>query len=363
MRKTKKMMALVLAASMVLGSSAVTFAAEGDAATPGGTGSVSGSGAVEGHVNKEVLNVILPTVPSGQASAFAYTMDPERLIQGTDAAKYAEGTVFPDADTDTGVYFLTDVNTYSNESNTYQVINKSSCDVDLTVKVKATQNSAKDITLAASNGVSTTAPELYLGLKIGSSEQAVSATEATVSKTLAGNRDNFIITVDTKEDGSKEYAYKEKDSTSGWKAMNISLTGTVSKLDIASDTTAPTVDVTWSWAKAADNATPSTDAVEFTEGPQIGMTPQGVITITDLTAAQNYDSLKITTGEGEEWDIEASPVTWNLDEFSRENGGKITVTLSDTWKTYLNEHGGTAKVTVTLTDKTTKDVTVTMATE
>ena len=84
MRKTKKMMALALAASMVLGSSVVAFAAEGDA-TPGGSGTVSGTGEVEGHVNKEVLNVILPTVPSDQASAFAYTMDPERLIQGTDA--------------------------------------------------------------------------------------------------------------------------------------------------------------------------------------------------------------------------------------------------------------------------------------
>ena len=89
MKKTKKMMALALAASMVLGSSTVAFAADGDP-TPGGTVNVSGSGSVEGHVNKEVLNVVLPTVPSGTPSAFAYTMDPERLIQGTDAAKYAE---------------------------------------------------------------------------------------------------------------------------------------------------------------------------------------------------------------------------------------------------------------------------------
>lgn len=74
-------------------------------------------------MEKEVLNVVLPTVSAG-SSAFAYTMDPERLIQGTDAAKYAEGTVFPDKDSDTGVYFLTDTNTYSNTSNTYQVINK-----------------------------------------------------------------------------------------------------------------------------------------------------------------------------------------------------------------------------------------------
>lgn len=147
------------------------------------------------------------------------------------------------------------------------------------------------------------------------------------------------------------------------KAMNISLTGTVSKLDIASDTTAPTVDVTWSWAKAADNATPSTDAVEFTEGPQIAMTPQGLITVSNLTASQNYKSLKITAGDGEEWDIEASPVTWDLDRFSQENGGELTVQLSDKWITYLNTAGGTAKATLTLTNGDTKTVTATMATE
>ena len=350
MKKTKKMMALALAASMVLGSSTVAFAADGDP-TPGGTGNVSGSGSVEGHVNKEVLNVVLPTVPSGTPSAFAYTMDPERLIQGTDAAKYAEGSVFPAADSDTGVYFLTDTNTYSNTSNIYQVVNKSSCAVDLTVKVKATQNTAKDITLASSNGVSTTAPELYLGLKVGSTEQAVSATEATVNKTLAGNSNNFVITVNTKEDDTKEYVYKEKDSTSGWKAMDISLTGTVCKLDIADDTTAPTVDVTWSWAKAADNATASTDAVEFVEGPQLSVSSTGLITHTGLTEEKRYVSMAITNINGT-YDIEAAPVVWNLENYSSETGGFYTCQLGDYWLETLRGFNR-GKVVVTLSDGTT----------
>lgn len=359
MRKTKKMMALVLATSMVLGSSMMAFAAEGDA-TPGGSGNVSGAGSVEGHVNKEVLNVILPTVPSG-SSAFAYTMDPERLIQGTDAAKYAEGTVFPAADSDTGVYFLTDANTYSNTSNTYQVVNKSSCDVDLTVKVKATQNTGKDITLAANNGVSTTAPELYLGLKVGSTEQAVSATEATVNKTLAGNPNNFVITVNTKEDNTKEYTYKEKDSTSGWKAMDISLTGTVSKIDISSDTTAPTVDVTWSWTKAADHSTPSTDAVEFSEGPQIRMNNDGLITMTGFTSTQNYSSLAVTDGEGTKWDIGDSPYTWDLTNYDATTGGDANIQLSDGWKNFLIEKGGDVILELTLSDGTVKTFTTTIS--
>lgn len=359
MKKTKKMMALALAASMVLGSSTVAFAADGDPAS-GGTGNVSGSGSVEGHVNKEVLNVVLPTVPSGTPSAFAYTMDPERLIQGTDAAKYAEGSVFPAADSDTRVYFLTDTNTYSNTSNIYQVVNKSSCAVDLTVKVKATQNTAKDITLASSNGVSTTAPELYLGLKVGSTEQAVSATEATVNKTLAGNSNNFVITVNTKEDDTKEYVYKEKDSTSGWKAMDISLTGTVSKLDIADDTTAPTVDVTWSWAKAADNATASTDAVEFVEGPQISVTPSGLITLSNLTAQRNHTSVTLSIN-GATHDINVNPVDWDTSNWSQENGGTSVGQLGTEWMRWLTEEtDGNITLTLNLTDGTSVSCTQTI---
>ncbi len=359
MKKTKKMMVFVLTATMALGNSAVTFAADGDAAS-GGTGGVSGSGAVEGHVEKEVLNVVLPTVSAG-SSAFAYTMDPERLIQGTDAAKYAEGTVFPDKDSDTGVYFLTDTNTYSNTSNTYQVINKSSCDVDLTVKVKATQNTAKDIALAASDAVSTTDPELYLGLNVGTTEQVISATEMTVTKTIAGNSNNFNITVQTKDDGTKEYVYQEKESTFGWKAMNINMTGTVSKLDIEEDTTAPTVDVTWSWAKAADTSTPSTDAVEFVEGPQISMDNNGLITMTGFTSEQNYSSLAVTDGEGIKWDIGDSPYTWDLTNYDAATGGDANIQLSDGWKNFLIEKGGAVTLELTLTDGTVKTFTTTIS--
>lgn len=255
MKRAKKMVALILAASMTLGSSLVAFATETET-TPGGTGTTSGTGNVEGHVNKEVLNVVLPTVTAG-TSAFAYTMDPERLIQGTDAGKYAEGTVFPAADGDTGVYFQTADNTYANTSNTYQVINKSSCAIDLTVKVKATQNTTKDIALGASATPAGTTPELYLGLKVGNTDQAVSSSEATVTKTIAGTPGNFSIAVVTGDGGAKSYAYQEKADASSWKAMNISMTGSVNNVDIAADTTAPTVDVTWTWAKAADNATAS----------------------------------------------------------------------------------------------------------
>lgn len=343
MMKTKKVVALVLAASMAVGGSYTAFAADNE----GGT---SGTGTVEGHVEKEVLNVVLPTTEAGK-SAFSYTMDPERLIQGTDAAKYEEGTIFPEQDVDTGVYFLTAPKTYSNTSNTYQVINKSSCDVTLTVKVKGSQNTAKDISLAASNTPSTTTPELYLGLKVGSTDQVISTTEATVSKTIAGTPGNFNIVVASEDDGTKKYAYQEKTDASAWKAMNINMTGKVSQMDIGTDTTAPTVDVTWSWAKAAEGATADTDAVEYISGPQISVSATGLITNTGLTADRNYKSMAITNKNGT-YDISAAPVEWNLDNHSSADGGSYTCQLGDYWMETLRGFSG-GKVVVTLTDGST----------
>ena len=67
MRKTKRMLAVALAATMVFGSSITAFADE--PVTSGGT---NGAGASEGHVDEELINVVLPTVPSG-STPFAYT--------------------------------------------------------------------------------------------------------------------------------------------------------------------------------------------------------------------------------------------------------------------------------------------------
>lgn len=360
MKKTKKVVAFALTASMVLGSSMTVFASDTGSTTPvtTGTGNTSGTGTVEGHVNKEVLNVVLPTVQSG-SSAFAYTMDPERLIQGTDAAKYAEGTVFPKGTEDKGVYFLTAEKTYANTSNTYQVINKSSCDVTLTVDVIATQKSTNDITLANSATVSTTDPELYLGLKVGDDTKVVSSTKQTVTKTIPGTSGNFSIAVQEKN-GQKEYTYKEKADASKWKAMNISMTGEVSKVDIGSDTTAPTIDVTWTWVKAADGATAATDVVDYVTGPQISVTPSGLITLSNLTSERNHRSVTLTIN-GATHDINVNPVDWDTSSWSQENGGTSVGQLGTEWMRWLTEEtDGTITLTLNLTDGTSVSCTQTI---
>ncbi len=260
MYKMKKLMAVALAATMVMGTSIVPFAAD----DTNNTGSITGSGTNEGHVNKEVLNMILPTVEVG-STPFAYTMDPERLIQETDAKKYDEDFVFPAKDQDTGVYFLVGEKEYANESNSLQAINKSSCAVTLSVKAKATASAGgKDIDLAtAKPGESPTKAELYLALKVGDDTTVLSASEETVTKTIAGVIDNFEV--DYKNNA---YVYQEKETKAKpWKAMNISMTGAVSKFAVEDGTTAPTIEVTWSYAKAADGASEATDVVDYSETP------------------------------------------------------------------------------------------------
>lgn len=353
MRKMKQGMAVVLTATMVLGS-AFTVLADDTPATSGGT---SGAGTSEGHVDKEVVNMVLPTVAAG-TSPFAYTMDPERLIQETEGAKYEDFT-FPAKDSDTGVYFLTGDKTYANTSNTLQAVNKSSCDVTLTVKVKATASAGgKDITLATSSTPSTTASELYLGLKVGSGTQVVSGTEATVAKTVAGTPTNFATTVKDKEGsstGEKVYAYEEKADATTWKAINISMTGAVSEKAITADTTAPTVDVTWSYAKAADGASVDTaDQTDYSAGPSVVFTNAGAITVSSLASGQTVTGVNIAyTKDGSQQTedlLNNQNVTWNE--------AKTSGTMNSNWTDYLSGCGSVT-LTVTFSGNVTKTATAT----
>ncbi len=343
--KSKKILAIVLATSMMLGSSITALADE--PVTSGGT---NGSGTNEGHVDQELINVVLPTVPEG-STPFAYTMDPERLIQATSAAKYAEGTTFPEAEDDTGVYFLTGEKTYANESSTLQAINKSSCAIKLTVKVKTTQNTDKDIALATSSTVATeTAPNLYLGLKVGETTQVVSGTEASVEKVIAGNAENFEIAV---KDGA--YVYQEKASASTWKAMNLSMEGAVSELAAAEGTTAPTVNVTWEYAKAADDATASTDAVDYSATPTYTATSGTTITVPVEEGTERAINVEVPSGEtltSAIFDNGAGGTAETLGTaFATFEDG--TYTLSADFVDIVISSGANAKVTLTFSDAST----------
>lgn len=250
MRKTKRVMAVVLAATMVLGSSLTAFADE--PVTSGGT---NGAGTSEGHVNKHVISVTLPVIPDG-STPFAYTMDPERLVNETNAAKYAEGSTFTDSAKTNGVYFQTGEKAYDDKSTVLKAKSESSADVKLTVDVEV-ESATTDITLvdaapALTGEGAVTDPQLYLALKVDDTTKAVKSSEkVSIETTIAGKDSNFETVV---ESGAYVYKAKTGDSIT-WNEAEIQMSGVASKAS-AEGLTAPTLKVTWKYEDpSADSGT------------------------------------------------------------------------------------------------------------
>lgn len=257
MRKFKKLAAIGLAMTLVIGSSLAAFADDPN------SGASSGSGTSEGHVEEKATNVVLPTIAEG-TTPFAYTMDPEGLIQETEGGKYTNA-VFPDPNSDTHVYFNNGTNdaqkiVYANSSAKLKVENKSSHDIDLTVSVTAS-SAETDIPLVAQSALATAEnASLYLGLKVDT-EAAVAittSTAATKEVTINGTPGNFKIAVNSGKTGYEyrvmtldEYKAIEGNGSATalpWDSAEFQLEGEVTEdLKITSATTAPTVAVTWSW--------------------------------------------------------------------------------------------------------------------
>lgn len=230
-KKLARFTALALAAVMTLGSSIMALASD-----PVTSGSVSGNGINEGHLSRDVVKVVLPTV-SADSTMFEYTMDLERLIQETEGKKYGSAT-FPEKSTDTGVYFNVSGN-YANTSEALKVTNESSVSINLTVEVEASEDTT-DVALVSSNSFTGDEAQLYLALKIGDELTPIVAGEK-VSQTvaIAGIAENFKVDV-----VSDNYVMSQIASPATWKTATFCLTGAASEAS-AEGLTAPTLTVTW----------------------------------------------------------------------------------------------------------------------
>ena len=279
-RSLKNIVTLTLATAMVLGSTMTAFAEPATGTT--------GTGSSTGHVDTEVLNVVYPTIPS-ETTPFSYIMDSERLIRKTEKYKNTAVTLSPGEDDDTGVYFTTADNTYNNTSTALDVINKSSVDVDVTAKVIASVGDNETmVDLADSSEVSSSDLELYLGLKVGDDEVAVTDAEAgvTAKATVAGYAANFEYV----SNNNGTYSYQVRTTSSDpalddtkWAKTTISMTGAVSAVDNTDEVTAPTLTVTWTAAKAAT----TTEAyLTFAEGAFWVAKDSEPTAFTDLTVAK-----------------------------------------------------------------------------
>ncbi len=268
MRKANRMLAVLLAGTMVMGTGLTAFAADD-------TGSTTGKGEFEGHVDKSVLLVQLPTVSAeaGAVNPFTYTMDPEGLIAATEGAKNKDATFESGAN----VYFLSAPNTYTKDSAKLKVVNKGTVDADVTVKAETAANT--NVKMVTGTDGFTAAPtdddngaELYLGLLVDKKAAAAvqetggSGTEASVTVGLKGNDKNYEVKYD---EASKAYSYAAKADIpeTAWNSFEFGLTGACNpKGDYsAANLAAADVTVTWSYVERADDSTAEILAENATE--------------------------------------------------------------------------------------------------
>lgn len=253
---TKKLGAGVIAVSIVLSSSMLAFAED---PAPAGGGTSGGSGSIEGIVKTDVYTADLPTEST---AAYTYIADPQGLIRKTNAAKYSgktfgEGTIFFE-NKEAGA-----ANNYSNTSDSAKIVNKSSKNLSVKVTAKATAGTETGAAaLADSNTFTGTNKEVYLGIKDGSSEKALTAAGVEMTAVLgAAPEEAYEYSyVGTGADTGYKYAIKSDVSAFKFAEYSYQITGAANDkaTDWATDTALPAIEVTWAVDLTDDAATIAT---------------------------------------------------------------------------------------------------------
>ena len=252
-RNLKKFAAITLAATMAFGSTMTVFAVDGEEGTPKGV--AEGTGSYEGGEMKyPTLSVTLPTIPAG---TYDYIADPNGLIAATSNAKYENATFTGN----TGIFFETSADTYTEKSAAQTVTNENAQDIDVTVKLeqKTAGNAIIKYADSATFGDTDTENKLYLAITDGDATNpntaALSAAgAATVKTTVAGVPGNYEAGYDAT---AKKYEYTKKaeENLTDWNDCSFILTGAINKNATWGDDVAfPEIKVTWSYAEHRDSA-------------------------------------------------------------------------------------------------------------
>ena len=328
--RIKKVLAVGLAATMMMGSSMVALAAEESTATATG----GGTGTLEGVVDTDVFNVVLPTVSE---TTFNYIADPQGLIAKTDQAHY-DGKTFGE-----GTIFFANAaedkeNDYSSSSDKLVAINKSSKPLKLTVTASASVGSTgKDAKLAASETLSESDAEVYLALVDSKDETTV----------LTGVGQNIEQVLGASPEGAYEYVYddsaykyqlKSDVSTYKFAEYSVYITGAASENGWEAATTVPTISVVWAAELAGDEE-------EVTvETP--AQTPAAYVSATKVTSASPSITLSapqdVTVSSVVLTKKDSSTVTWVADNQYKIEGSTFTVLID---AILTNQVGASFKIT------------------
>ncbi|MCH5259078.1 MAG: hypothetical protein J1F18_04955 [Lachnospiraceae bacterium] len=258
MKRFKKLAAVTMAATMLLGSSLMVSAA-------GPSGGDTGSGSFEGYV--EETSVFSASVPTNAANVFNFFVDPNGLLEKTEYKRLA-GKTADDFETGSTLFFTRTpsdtVKEFGKDSEKVTAKNMSSYDVN--IEVSASITGIDGITMADSDtiGADVEDPTLYLAIVSGSKTVAVKADEGgLLSGEIAGTPGNFEIQYNT-EKGKYEYAQKATDQLSDWAEYDFYLTGACGGnwTDEQAEAT-PTVELTWKISDPNANEAPSIEKAAY----------------------------------------------------------------------------------------------------
>ncbi len=237
--RTKRFLAVVLSAAMVVGNSAIAFASSTATSSPA-TATLSGIGRLEGPVSSNVFKVELPTVPEGP-SGLDFILDPQELIKATKGERYLSSnakngtgiSVNSKSDiTDSSLYFATSVNgavKLGPESGEMKIVNKSTRAVTASINAHFSAVPS-DITVSSDKTFEgNTQPSFYLALKADGNETSISETNAVVGTKVLDSAASYY----TKEyvSANDSYVYtltsaNEAANESKFDKYTFSLTGT-----------------------------------------------------------------------------------------------------------------------------------------
>ena len=351
--KFRKVLAAVLAGTMVLGSGVVANAAEG---------SGEGSGSLDVVEATDVFNVVLPTDAGDQ---FNYILDPTGIIAETDAAKYGSAFFEPGKT----MYFRqepasgSDVATYSDVSDPIKAYNKSTMDVEIKVQAKLATPSGIDIASAkhtAGGNANTATPSIYLALNDATGETAITSAGivATSSITDAASHYEVVYATDSKTykkqlNATASNAKLEDNFDGLFQSYEFNLTGSCNDDGkwVGLTEEPPKVSLVWTIEKPDG-------AVEFTDGPSVTITPGGVITITGLTPETDPVDMNLldTEDNNKAYNLTSQPSTWTYTGNAVE--GTIVVKLGQEW---FGLAGKVVKIQLDLKDGSQISATTTMA--
>lgn len=287
----KRLLALVLVGVMAFGSSLSVFAAPGDPVTDPADAhdEETGEGRVEDVVGSDVFSVVLPVT---DADTFKFIMDPQDLIQTTDAAAYA-GLAKGDFTGGKLLYFENHsavggaATGYSNESDSVKAINQGSVDVDVTVEAKLTD--LGDIAFADDTTVAdATVPSLYIGLVDADGTTPLTDESQSILSKVDGTPGNFEIVYD-----SGAYKYQEVGSPGAYNEYEFHLEGQINALDKADwaavKTATPKVKLVWTIAVHEDvDLTATVSASSSGDGTKWWYAPAAAVT--SITSVVVYNT-------------------------------------------------------------------------